>query len=40
MREQDAEGAPPWMSVDLDRGVVTLDPNAQPPNHEETCPNE
>jgi uncharacterized protein DUF6191 len=32
MREQDAQGAPPWLSVDLDGGVVRLRPNEQPPD--------
>lgn len=27
MREEDAQGAPPWLSVDLDRGVVVLRPD-------------
>jgi hypothetical protein len=27
MREQDAEGAPPRMGVDLDRGIVVLRPD-------------
>lgn len=27
MREEDAQGAPPWLDVDLDRGVVVLRPD-------------
>jgi hypothetical protein len=26
LREEDAEGAPPWLGVDLDRGVVVVRP--------------
>jgi hypothetical protein len=30
LREDDAEGAPPRMGVDLDRGTVTLRPDGTP----------
>jgi hypothetical protein len=26
LREEDAQGAPPWLGIDLDRGVVVLRP--------------
>jgi Family of unknown function (DUF6191) len=32
LREEDAQGAPPWLDVDLDRGIVVLRPESRGPS--------